>query len=318
MPFLNLILCFFIFSILSCGPAFQKISTKPVIQVNEHKMTVKEFSVLVARKLKDLDSLSAKDPVFIERIKQQVLKDFVVRCLTIDYAHSQKISVEDKKLDQEVNRIRSGYPDDLSFRRELALENQSFSEWREELRYLQTEKLVFAKINEKTKDIPIDEVRKYYEQRKDFFKRKERIYFRQIVIDDEARADFIKTELKKRKFEDLAKRYSITPESKVGGVVGWIEKGTVDYFDSLFGKPLNQVLGPTKSPFGFHLIRIEKKEAASAAPFEEIKPLLENELRAKNEQAAFVAWLDSQLRASRVLKDIELINAVKIETRSEN
>ena len=281
-------------------------------------MTAKEFSAVLARKLKDLDSLSAKDPGFVDRTKQQILKDFISRSLTLDYARSQNLALEEKSLDQEVDRVRASYPDDLSFRRELALENQSFAEWREQIRYNLIEKLVFTKINEKAKSLGDDELRKYYEQRKDFFKRKERISFHQIVLEDEARAEFIKTELKKKPFEELAKKYSLTPEAKAGGLVGWIEKGTVDYFDPLFIKPLGQILGPIKTPFGYHLIRIDKKGPAATAPFEELKLLLVKELQAKSEQAAYISWLDSQLRASKVLKNVDLINAIKIETRSEN
>ncbi len=48
-----------------------------------------------------------------------------------------------------------------------------------------------------------------------------------------------------------------------------------------------------------------------------MRSLLLSELQAKREQANFVAWLDNQVRASRVLKNVELINAIKVETRGE-
>lgn len=300
-----------------CVRTYQKYATKTVVQVNDHTLTAQEFSLLLARRLKGLDALSAKDPLSVERAKQEIVKNFITRSLILDYARAHDIQLENKDLEKEIEKIRAGYPDDLSFRKELAQESISFADWREQLRFLLIEKLVFQKISEKNKPLSEDDLKKYYEQRKDFFKRKERIYFRQIVLEDEARAEIILADLKKRSFEDLAKRYSITPEGKDGGLVGWIEKGNVDYFDPLFTKPVGVALAPFKSPFGYHIVKIEKKSPASVLPFESVRPLLSQELLAKREQAAFVSWLDAQLRASRVLKDTDLLNSIKIETRGE-
>ncbi|MBK7961423.1 MAG: peptidyl-prolyl cis-trans isomerase [Bdellovibrionales bacterium] len=301
-----------------CVASYQKYPGQTVIQVNDHVMTAKEFSSLLAHNLKDLDALTVKDPNHLEFMKQKILQDFITRSLTLDYARTHGLIIEEKTLDQEVDQVRSSYPDDLTFRRELALQNQSFSEWRETVRFRLIEKLVFNKINEKAKPPTDDELKLYYEQRKDFFKRKNRIFIQQIVLEDEGRADFIKNELKKKSLEELAKRYSITPEAKSGGVVGWIESGTVEYFDPLFAKPMGQIHGPIKSPFGYHLVRVEKKSNSPFLSFEEVKPLLLRELLAKKEQSNFISWLDSQVRSSKVLKNAELINSMQVSTRSEN
>lgn len=303
--------------LVGCVPLFQRISNKTVVQVNDHTLNTKEFSNLLARRLKDLDALSAKDPGNVERAKKEIIKDFITKSLIADFARSQKISVSESDLDQEIEKIRSSYPDDLSFRRELAKESLSFAEWREQIQTRLLETLVFAKINEKTKPVAEADLKLLYEQKKDSFKKKERILIRQIVSEEEAKSEYIKNDLKKKSFEDLAKRYSITPEGKEGGLVGWIEKGSVDFYDDLFSKPIGQVLGPIKTPFGFHLIRVEKKLPAGVLGFDEVKNQLLKEINAKKEQAAFISWLDSQLRASHVLKDQETINSMKIETRKD-
>ena len=73
-----------------------------------------------------------------------------------------------------------------------------------------------------------------------------------------------------------------------------------------------------KSPFGVHLIRVEKKAPASTQPLEEVKPQILRELKAQREQAEYVAWLDAQLRSSKVLKDYDLMNSIKVDTRGAN
>lgn len=302
--------------LVGCPSGFQKTSTMAVEQVNDHTLTTKQFANQLARRLRNFDALAAKDPNNIHRIKEEILRDFLVKSLTLDWARSQNIVISETMLDTAVNELRANYPDDLSFRRSLAQENISFSDWRGELRYTLIEKEVFKKINEKIKAPSEEEIKRYYESQKDRFKKKERIYIRQIVVDGDAKADAIKTDLKIGNFEELAKKYSITPEGKVGGVVGWIEKGTVDYFDPLFtaGAGLQTV----KSPFGVHLIKVEKKVPAMTLSLEEVKSQIVRDLKAQREQAEYVAWLDAQLRSSKVLKDYELINSIKVDTRGFN
>lgn len=315
-PALTGLFVFLSLALVGCPSSYQKISTKPVEKVNDHVLTSREFANLLARRLRQFDALAAKDPNNIHRIKEEILKDFLVKSLTLDWAQAQSIIISDTTLDKEVDKLRANYPDDLSFRRALAQENLSFSEWRESLRYSLIEKEVFKKINEKVKPVTDEEVKRYYDDHKDRYKRKERIYLRQIVVDEEAKIDAIKTDLKTTEFATLAKKYSITPEAKAGGVIGWIEKGTVDYFDPLFSAgSAPQVI---KSPFGVHLIRVEKKAPASTQTLEEVKPQILRELKAQREQAEYVAWLDAQLRSSKVLKDYDLMNSIKVDTRGSN
>ena len=299
-----------------CPSSYQKISTKPVAKVNDHVLTTKQFANQIARKLKNFDALAAKDPNNIHRIKEDVLREFVVKSLTLDWARAQSLVITENQLDQEVDKLRANYPDDLSFRRVLAQENLSFSEWREDLRYTLVEREVFKKLNEKVKAPSEEEIKRYQEEHKDRFKRKERIYIRQIVVDEDAKADAIKVALKTQDFAEVAKKFSITPEAKAGGVVGWIEKGTVDYFDPLFSA--GPALQTVHSPFGVHLIKVDKKAPASVLSVEEAKPQIIRALRAQREQAEYVAWLDAQLRSSKVLKDYELMNSIRIDTRGKN
>jgi peptidyl-prolyl cis-trans isomerase C len=285
--------------------------------VNDHVLSTKEFSNQLARKLKDLDALTAKDPNTVQRTKQEISRSFIVKGLTLDWARAQSISISESDLDKEVEKYRANYPDDLSFRRLLAQENLSFSEWREELRYSLIERAVFKKLNERITPANEAEIKRYYEEHKDQFKKKDRIYLRQILTEEQGKSDIMKTEVKTKDFAEVAKKYSIAPEAKNGGLVGWIEKGSVDFFDPLFNSAVGSVT-QIKSPFGFHVVKVEKKAPASTLSIEEARSQIVRALTAQREQAEFVKWLDAQLRSSKVLKDNDLINAITVETRANN
>lgn len=303
------------FGLTGCESRKDELSTKPVLKVNERVLTLRDFSTQLARRLKDLDALSAKNTQTISLIKEEILRSFITRALILDFSESKNISVSNVELDKEVDRIRATYPDDISFRRTLADENISFSEWREQLKFRLIEQKVFSLMTEKIKAPSQDELKQYYQQNLTQFKTKERIYIRQIVVEEQAKADLMKAELKKKSLESLAKQYSITPEGKNGGVVGWIGKDEVDFFEPLFGYKVG-VPGPIfKTVYGFHIAVVEKKSPSSSLTFEEVRNRIDRQIRSQKEQALFTEWLDAQLRSSRVWRDYKLIDAVSVDTK---
>ena len=123
------------------------------------------------------------------------------------------------------------------------------------------------------------EIRQYFEQnRAGFPKRSETVSFRQIVIAPPAKAepkarakamaDSILGELRKgADFAAAARRFSMDPGSKDnGGEIGWIRRGTglIDqhFEDVAFALRPGVVSDPVETPFGFHLIQVERFQPA--------------------------------------------------------
>jgi peptidyl-prolyl cis-trans isomerase C len=305
----------FLAALVSCTPRSKDLSQHAVLKVNAQSLSLREFSNQLGRRLKELDALSAKSTETVTFIKEEILRSFITRALVLDYASSKNLVISANTLDAEVEKLRATYPDDVTFRRTLAEEGISFSEWRDQLRSRLIEKLVFEKIAENLKSPTPEEMRVYYQQNQETFKTKERVYLRQIVVEEQAKAELLKNDLKKQKMEDLAKKYSVAPEGKSGGLVGWIGRGEVDFFDPTFSYKIG-VPGPIfQSPFGFHIVTVERKSSASTQSFEDARGRIERDLRAMKEQALFTEWLDSQLRSSRVWRDYNLINSVRVDTK---
>lgn len=300
---------------IQCTNHQPSVSNKPILKVNENVMSAKEFSNKLAMRLRELDSLAAKDPSVNARVKDEIVNSFIVRCLMIDWALKNKISVTDSETEAETNKIRALYPDDLAFRRVLAEESTSFADWQANLKLNLLEKKVSIEINKNVSAPTDEEIRVYYNENKESFRKKERVYIQQIVLKDLARAEYIKQELKKQTFDVLAKKYSIAPEATNGGIVGWIEKDTVDFFNPVFRWPLNHIGDVIESPFGFHVIKATKREAERVPLLDEEKPKIKRRIIELKEKSAYVSWVDKELRSSSVFKDVELISNLKIETR---
>lgn len=299
----------------SCDLGMSRVASHPVVKVNEHSLSAKDFADRLARRLKNFDALSAKDPNNVKRAKEDVIRVFILQALTEDYAKANKIEVDDSELDQEVNQFRSSYPDDLSFRRVLADESLSMSDWKSELKQTLLSRKVYQSISGKSPQPSPDEIKRYYEENKERFRRKERVYLRQIILDDLSKAQSLRDELKKKDFSDLAKKFSVAPEARNGGLVGWIEKGSVDVFDKAFNLPVGGLSQVLESTYGFHIFKVERKAGAGYSTLEEVKPVIVQALKGQKEQAEFADWLDKQIRSSRVLRDNELLSAISVETR---
>lgn len=300
-----------------CTWSNKSVGGKPVVKVNDEVLTTKALADRLARHLKNLDALSAKDPNNVRRSKEEIISTFILNSLVKKYAAENSISINDKELESEINAFRSSYPDDLSFRRALADENLSLSDWKEELRMTLLERKVNQKVTASVKSPTAEEVSAYYNENKDRFRRADRVLLRQIVVDDLTKAQAIRDEAKKKNFVDLAKKYSVAPEGKSGGLVGWIEKGTVDIFDKAFALPVGGMSQVLESSYGFHIFKVDAKKPASIASIDEVRPLIEQLVRGKKEQADFSSWLDVQIRQSRVLRDNSLIDSLVVETRDE-
>jgi peptidyl-prolyl cis-trans isomerase C len=59
-------------------------------------------------------------------------------------------------------------------------------------------------------------------------------------------------------FADLAKKHSLCPSGKKGGELGWFNRGQMvpEFEKAAFEGQKGKVVGPVKTQFGYHLIRI--------------------------------------------------------------
>lgn len=60
-------------------------------------------------------------------------------------------------------------------------------------------------------------------------------------------------------FEELAREKSLCPSGKKGGSLGWFGRGQMvkEFETAAFSGKKGQVVGPVKTQFGYHLIRID-------------------------------------------------------------
>jgi peptidyl-prolyl cis-trans isomerase C len=84
-----------------------------------------------------------------------------------------------------------------------------------------------------------------------------------ILVKGETEALACLTYMKNGKsFEELAQEKSLCPSGKRGGSLGWFGRGMMvpEFEKACFSAKKGDVVGPVKTQFGYHLIKINDTE----------------------------------------------------------
>lgn len=86
---------------------------------------------------------------------------------------------------------------------------------------------------------------------------------RHILVTDETLCNELKVQINSfEDFDRLARKNSTCPSAKVGGDLGIFGKGVMvpEFDEVVFSAPLNEVQGPVRTQFGYHLIWITSRK----------------------------------------------------------
>lgn len=286
--------------------------------MNGRELSAKAFAEELARRLRVYDAITVKDDTHLKRVKEEILRNFIILCLSEDFARDQKMIVRKEDIDLEVNSVRANYPNDEAFRASLADQRLDFKDWVDKIRLTLLNRSISENLRKNLVQPTSEEIRTFYQSNKNDFQVPEQIRLRQVVLSTESDAEAVQAELQRgRSFKDLAAKFSIAPEAAKGGDTGWIDKGTLEIFDRGFKMDRGQRSPILKSDYGYHIFEVLDKRRAQVLSFEEVKPKILRTIMEKREQAAYTSWLESQLRKAHVFRDDVLIDRMKAETRGE-
>lgn len=311
-----LVFSFLCLCLSGCFSKESVILDKPVLVVNGTSISTKAFSERLALRLRTYDALTAKDEANLERAKNETIKAFVLETIARDYANKNKISVSSAEVESEAKRLRTNYPDEFAFRRALAEEHIAYDDWKKDLEMTLLQKKILAAITSKVADPSDKDMQEYYDAHKAQFQNPARVRLRQVVLEKEDDAKRILEQLEAGgDMTKLARDFSIAPEASNGGDTGWLPKGTLEVFDQAFKMSVGQRSKILKSPYGFHIYEVLKKEPEGRLSFADAKAKIRAALKEQREQTIFSSWLEEQVRKSVVKKDDALIQAIKVTTR---
>jgi len=152
------------------------------------------------------------------------------------------------------------------------------------------------------------DAREYYDGNKERFALGETVNASHILVDTEEKALSLLEKIKSGEisFEDCAKENSSCPSSSNGGSLGDFGRGQmVPEFDAAVFAMEEGALSdaPVKTQFGYHLIKLNKKNPSATPSFEEISSEIKNGLLAERRQKAY----ESKINQLKILYPVDML-----------
>jgi peptidyl-prolyl cis-trans isomerase C len=151
-------------------------------------------------------------------------------------------------------------------------------EKRDEMR---RQKLI-ADITAETAQPGDDEVRAYYEQHTGEFKSGEEVHVRQILVHDEALASEIQQKLKSgAAFEQLSAQYSLAPNAKKGGEIGYVSRGELPkmFEDEIFALKPGSISSVIRTDSSFHIFKVDERRPPGTIDLNTAAPVIRERLK---------------------------------------
>lgn len=143
------------------------------------------------------------------------------------------------------------------------------------------------------KDITVSEleIQEFYAGNAQYFDKGATVNAKHILVAEEEECNAVLAAIQNGEitFEEAAKTKSTCPSGANGGDLGEFGKGQMvkEFEEAAFAAEIGAVVGPVKTQFGYHLIKVEKKNEASVTPLEEVKEQIRQTVMQQKQNQAY-------------------------------
>jgi len=196
----------------------------------------------------------------ISTINKNLLGKIIDKKILLQEARKNNITITREESEKEIEKIKSDYPEEtfVNFFKENAI---SYHEWKNKLIELMIIQKLLDSVTTSNPSVSDEEIYLYYKAHMDDFKNINKILLRQILLQDAKIAEEVKKRLKAgENFEKLAAEFSIGYEKKNGGLLPLLSIDELPKeLEDVFKLNTNEIFGPVKTDYGYHIVRVEKK-----------------------------------------------------------
>ena len=271
-----------------------------IVIINNEEVSLDQFKVEFRKHKRKFRVHGTQEvtPEELTWLKNRALEQIIHNALLRREVKRNEIEISQEELGEALLQAESGYAEG-SFQKQLSFEGLTRKEWDNAIENnLLINKLISHLVNSKV-TVSDPEMRRYFETNESRFHKKEQVKALHIMVETEEEIRTIQKELqsKQKDFSALAKEFSLGPEGKLGGDLGYFEAGQMpEEFDNVFKLKINGVSDIIRTPYGFHLFKVVDKVKERKMSFDESKKQVENILLEERQGSAFQKWLN-QLKA---------------------
>ncbi len=281
-------------------------SSEPVVEALPALIVINDQEITKANFLVEFEQSLQKDQQLSGIEREELQRSFLVQLIDRELIHGEarrlNIALTDADVEAALQGYRGDYPGS-SFEEMLAERGLTLEAWREELK----ESLIMEKLLEQAVysmvSVSDEEVSAYFKANRDQFDRPEQVRARQIVVADEAEGQEVLGILRQeRPFAEVAAEYSLSPDAKQGGDLGFFSRGEMPpEFDAIvFDLPVKRLSDLVKSEYGYHIFLVEEKRKAKRLNKKEASDEIRAILEGRKKEEVYLAWLQD-MRARAVI-----------------
>ena len=160
-------------------------------------------------------------------------------------------------------------------------------------------------------EVSDSEIQRYYKENQDRFTEPGEVRIRHIVVNSEPILKEVLMKLSEGEgFEKLASTYNIDKSREDGGSLGYIRRGQLapsfaQFEGAAFSlKRKGEVSEVVKTPYGYHLIKLEDRRGTALRPFDEVREKIRFFLQSKKKQDAYLQYVkEAKSRAKIVVNE---------------
>ena len=306
------------FSVLF-GVAHAETVDQVVANVDTEVILLSDIMIELGPQVGELRRGAANEEEFNKALQDKIrstLEQAIENKILLREAQLAGLAVDDDTVEKRLEEYKKLFDSNEAFLKELESAGETMSDLRTRIRkQMLARTMAVRKMREFEEGIVVSEseVSQYYEDHKNDFSHPERVRCYQIFIAapaDAAQRDVAKARLEQLRddidagseFGELAIQYSEAPGKEDGGIIGWVERGDLvkALEDTAFGLEPGQISGVVESESGFHLLTIDKKEAAGLATLDEVRKDIEPLIRSEAAGVHYKKWMDELKKRSRV------------------
>lgn len=298
--------------IIACSPS--KPHSPVLVTINGEKITLADFQKALGLEQWKFGGEVGLTGERLKQFKTKVLETLIKDHLLLQEADKRAIPVSNLEVEQGVSEFKSYYPKQEDFEKLLQLRGWTLEDFRtEKMQELKIKKLMEA-VTKEENPFSEEDLKQYYAAHAEEFRHPEQVHAKQIVTDTKEKAEGLREMLLKgSSFEEVARKYSLSPDRKQGGDLGWFGRGVMPpEFDRVCFQLKVGVLSPViKTPYGFHLFQVLETRGAGQFPFDEVGEEIKKKLMETKGRDVFQKWYEVLRSQAKIEVHTELLDEVK-------
>jgi len=243
----------------------------------------------------------------IDELKKSLLEGMVREKLILGVVERIGLSVDEKEIQAALDDIqRRGALSDKHLQMMLEMEGKTLEEYKDEIRdQLLVAKVVNFQVRSRIK-VDKEEIKNYYDAHIKDFWQPSKVHARHILfimngpltdeqksIKEEKAREALKKIRSGEDFIEVAKTYSEDVTAQAGGDLGVLEKGKMipEFEKAVFSLKEGEVSSLVESPYGLHIIRVDKIHPGDTRPLEEVEDDIVGQVRESKYNQAYEDYI---------------------------